>query len=159
MWRRIRDAFRGGHPWERAMQKGQQAFDAGRLEDAAQQFLTAVAEAESCDPPAEQRASALSFLAAVRLRQDAPVEAESAATQAIALWERIHGPDHLHVANLSNTLAEALRGQRRDADAEPHYRRALAIREAQADPDPSALSTALGNLSACYQTLGRAGDA
>ena len=58
-----------------------------------------------------------------------------------------------------NNLAELYRIQGRYAEAEPLYRRSLAIRERTLGPEHSSVATSLNNLAEVYRGQGRWEDA
>ena len=58
-----------------------------------------------------------------------------------------------------NNLAVLYSDQGRYADAEPLYKRALAIREKALGPDHPDVATSLNNLAALYNDQGRYADA
>ena len=58
-----------------------------------------------------------------------------------------------------NNLAELYRDQGRYAEAEPLYKRSLAIREKALGPDHPDVATALNNLAVLYEDQGRYADA
>jgi esterase/lipase superfamily enzyme/Tfp pilus assembly protein PilF len=86
-------------------------------------------------------------------------EAVPVAQQALALAEKLHGPDHPDVANSLNHLAALYGTQGRYADAEPLYRRSLAIREKALGPDHPDVARSLNNLAGLYDDEGRYADA
>ena len=73
--------------------------------------------------------------------------------------EKALGPDHPDVATSLNNLAELYQAQGRYADAEPLYKRALAIHEKALGPDHPDVATSLNNLAVLYQAQGRYADA
>ena len=58
-----------------------------------------------------------------------------------------------------NNLASLYRAQGRYADAEPLYKRSLAIREKTLGPDHPDVAVSLNNLALLYQAQGRYADA
>jgi CHAT domain-containing protein/tetratricopeptide (TPR) repeat protein len=60
---------------------------------------------------------------------DDPTAAEATARTALDLAETEYGAEHLVVANLHRLYGDALFNQKRYAEAEPHYRAAVAVRE------------------------------
>lgn len=82
-------------------------------------------------------------------------EAAALAERAVALAERLHGPDHPNVGTALNNLGLAYRRQGRNAEAEPVYLRFLAIREKTLGPDHPNVATALNNLAVVYKEQGR----
>ena len=63
------------------------------------------------------------------------------------------------VATELNNLAEAYRLQGRYAEAEPLYKRSLAIREKALGPEHPRVATTLNNLAVLYQAQGKYADA
>ena len=58
-----------------------------------------------------------------------------------------------------NNLAGSIRSQGRYADAEPLFKRSLAIREKALGPDHPDVAQSLNNLAELYQAQGRYADA
>ena len=71
----------------------------------------------------------------------------------------VRGPAHPDVASALNNLAELTNKQARYAEAEPLYRRALAIRQKALRPDDPDVATSYNNLAGFYALLGRYGEA
>ena len=79
-----------------------------------------------------------------------------------ARWRSIEkalGPEHPNVALSLNNLAGLYAHQGRYADAEPLYKRALAIREKALGPDHPDVAASLNNLAELYANQGRYADA
>ena len=85
-------------------------------------------------------------------------EANPLAERAVALAERLHGPDHPNVGTALNNLGLLYRAQERNAEAEPIYKRYLAIREKTLGPDHPNVATALNNIAVMYKAQGRYRD-
>jgi tetratricopeptide (TPR) repeat protein len=64
-------------------------------------------------------------------------------------------PDDPDVGQRLNNLAELYRAQGRYTEAEPLYKRAIAVREKALGPDHPDVGTALGGLAALYYSQGR----
>jgi tetratricopeptide (TPR) repeat protein len=86
-------------------------------------------------------------------------EALPLAVNAVALAERLHGPDHPNVGTALNNLGLLYRALERNAEAEPVYKRYLAIREKTLGPDHPNVATALNNLAVMYRAQGRYAEA
>src|SRR5262249_10268044 len=69
------------------------------------------------------------------------------------------GPDHEEVATNLDNLAVLYSRQGRDADSEPLFRRALAIKEKALGPDHPDVAVSLSNLAGTYDNKGRHADA
>jgi tetratricopeptide (TPR) repeat protein len=65
------------------------------------------------------------------------------------------GPDHPDVAQSVNNLADLYSAQGRYADAEPLYKRALAIFEKALGPDHPSVASALNNLASLHKSGGQ----
>jgi len=78
---------------------------------------------------------------------------------ALAMAERLHGPDHPEVATTLNNLAGLYESQGRYAEAEPLYKRSLAIAEKALGPDHPSVAATLNNLALLYQSQGRYAEA
>jgi tetratricopeptide (TPR) repeat protein len=73
--------------------------------------------------------------------------------------EKAFGPDHPEVAYSLNSLAGLYQDQRRYADAEALYKRALAIREKAVGPQHPEFAASLNDLADLYKDQGRYADA
>jgi len=84
-----------------------------------------------------------------------PVRAGRAALQALAGDpEKALGPEHPDVAQSLNNLAELYRSQGRYAQAEPLYKRSLAMLEKVLGPDHPDVANSLNNLALLYDSQG-----
>jgi CHAT domain-containing protein/Tfp pilus assembly protein PilF len=79
--------------------------------------------------------------------------------RALAIAEKISGPDDLNVAFLLDDLAGVYEEQGRYTDAEPLYRRSLSIREKVLGPDDPDLAVGLNNLANLCLYQGRHAEA
>ncbi len=86
-------------------------------------------------------------------------QAEPLFQQALAIYEKTRGPDHLEAANELNNLAYLYQNQGRYGEAEPLFQRALAIKEKTLDPEHPSTAITLDNLAQVYQHQGRYGEA
>jgi tetratricopeptide (TPR) repeat protein len=86
-------------------------------------------------------------------------EAVPLAERALALAERLHGPQNPVVAAALNTLAGLYVAQGRAGEAEPLYERTIATLEAVRGPDHPDVAIALNNLAGLYRNQGRYADA
>lgn len=85
------------------------------------------------------------------------VQAESLCRRGLVIYEQYFGPEHPNVAEALTTLGNTLRGPygrngRNEAEAEQLYRQALAIYEAQVEPERFHGITPMANLAILYQT-------
>jgi tetratricopeptide (TPR) repeat protein len=79
--------------------------------------------------------------------------------RALAIDERIFGPDHHDVAIGLNNLANLLQATNRLAEAEPLYRRALAIDERNFGPNHPDVAIRLNNLATLLYATNRLAEA
>jgi tetratricopeptide (TPR) repeat protein len=82
-------------------------------------------------------------------------QAEPLLQRALAIRERVLGPEHLDTATSLNNLAGLYWSQRQYAQAEPLYQRALTIDEKVYGPDHPDVATDLNNLARLYQDQGK----
>ena len=82
-------------------------------------------------------------------------EAEPPYQRALAIREKVLGPDHPDVAQSLNNLAALYHEQGKHATAEPLYQRALAIREKALGPEHPDVATCLNNLAELYRARGK----
>jgi tetratricopeptide (TPR) repeat protein len=100
-------------------------------------------------------ATALNNLGLLYYAQGRYQEAEPLYRRALALREKVLGPDHPDVATSLNNLAGLYDTQGRYKEAEPLYRRALALWEKVLGPEHPDVATALNNLGLLYYAQGR----
>ena len=81
-------------------------------------------------------------------------QAEPLCRQAVEVFERLLGPEHIRVAESLNHLAMLYQEQGRFAEAEPHYQRALAIREHVLGSEHPDVATTLKTLGGLYHAQG-----
>jgi tetratricopeptide (TPR) repeat protein len=79
--------------------------------------------------------------------------------RALALREKLLGPEHPDVAQSLNNLAVLYHAQGQYAKAEPLYQRALAIREQALGPAHPDTARSLNDLAALYHDMGAYGQA
>ncbi len=82
-------------------------------------------------------------------------EALPFAKRAVAIWERVFGPDDATLAAGLNNLAELYKAQGRYEKALPLYERALGIYEKALGPDHPEVAATLNNLAWVYSAQGR----
>jgi tetratricopeptide (TPR) repeat protein len=85
-------------------------------------------------------------------------EAQPLYERALAIQEKVLGPDHPDVAMSLNNLANLHRAQGRYVEARPLYERALAIREKALGPDHLDVAASLNNLGELNYKQGRYAD-
>jgi tetratricopeptide (TPR) repeat protein len=82
-------------------------------------------------------------------------QAESLYQRALAIREKVLGPEHPATAESLNSLAILYRTWGRYEQAEPLYQRALAIREKVLGPEHPNTATSLNNLALLYNNQGK----
>src|SRR6266566_5753021 len=86
-------------------------------------------------------------------------EAEPLYLRALAIREKIFGPDHNFTATSLNNLALLYRHLSRYGESELLYQRALSIREKVSAPDSPYTASSLNNLATLYRYQGRYSEA
>lgn len=97
-------------------------------------------------------------LALVWDKLNKPEMSEKAYREVIPIYEKAYNKDSLEVANAVNGLADLCRERGRLSEAEPLYRRAIAIREVKASGHPD-YGDSLAGLADVLRRLGRDADA
>jgi tetratricopeptide (TPR) repeat protein len=115
--------------WAARMRDAKEAYQAGDFAKAEVEIAAAVKVAESFGPQDDRLAQALGRQVMTYTVQEKYAAAEAPAKRAVETAEKINGPEHLNVARVLNDLAGICRSQGKLAEAEPLYRRALAIAE------------------------------
>ena len=85
--------------------------------------------------------------------------AEPLYQRALAIREKVLGPDHPSVATSLDNLALLYKSQGRYETAEPLYKRALAVFEKALGPDHPDVATSLENYAALLRKTGREDEA
>jgi tetratricopeptide (TPR) repeat protein len=80
-------------------------------------------------------------------------------SEALAIREKLLGPDHPDLAKSLNNLAQLYVEKGRLTEAEPLYRRGLAILEKSRGPDDPDVATIVDNLGNLYRAQGHYADA
>ena len=130
-----------GPSWEARMTSGEQAYREGRYVDAERAFQEALQDAERLgvnDPHVFWPATDLAELYYGRGRY---AEAEALARRALAIRERLLGPNDHDVAGSLAQLGNVLLARGNLAEAEQVQTRALAIVEKLLDPDTAEVAT------------------
>jgi tetratricopeptide (TPR) repeat protein len=107
----------------------------------------------------EALASCFAWFALLYRLQGRYAEAELRYLQALEIYQRQLGADHLEVATNLNNLALLYRLQGRYAEAEPCYLQALEIRQRQLGADHPDLAVSLNNLAKLYESQGHYAEA
>ncbi len=105
--------------WETAHKEGAKASDRGFYADAERHYLAARKAIES-EPPDRRLALTLNGLGLSNLRQRRYAEAEPLFKRALAVWEKLHGPEHLRVAVTLNNLAGLYKAHRANTARPSH---------------------------------------
>ncbi len=153
-------------PWQPLNDEVQSLYQQGQYARAvvvAQQALEVAEKAVGPNHP--DVATILSFLATLYEAQGQYAQAEPLAKRALAIREQVLGPNHPDVAKSLNNLATLYdlhneyvghttnRGM--STQAEPLYKRALAIWEQALGPNHLAVAAGLNNLAELYRHQGQ----
>jgi tetratricopeptide (TPR) repeat protein len=121
------------------------------------QLALALVSGDAVPPGAEERSSDL-LIAAGQYMQHALAayaQAKPLYERALAIYEKVLGPEHPHTAMSLNNLAILLQAQGDVAAARPLFERALAINEKGLGPEHPQTATSLSNLGRMLRDLGQ----
>ncbi|MEO8341244.1 MAG: tetratricopeptide repeat protein, partial [Nitrospirota bacterium] len=141
--------------WQTLTDAGTTARDQAQYEDAERLFLLARHEAEQFEPGDTRVAATLNHLGLVYHAQGQYGRAKPYYEQALALWERIHGTNHVDVASALNNLAEIYQEEGAFEQAEAAYLRSLTIGERALGRGHPELAIGFNNLARLYRKQGR----
>jgi len=127
--------------------------DQGRYLEA-ETFYKRALHIKEQEPESISLSSNLSNLANIYALQGRYIEAVPLSQKALAICEKIQGPEHPDVALRSNNLGGIYYHQDKFAEAESLFSRALAIYEQVLGPDHPLIAITLNNLAALYGTQG-----
>ncbi len=145
--------------WKKYNVQGSEAFQQARYAKAKKLYLAALQEAEKFGEQDPRLAISLNNLAALYDTRGKYVRAELLYRRALAIREKVLGPEHLDVATSLNNLAALYLGQGKYAEAEPLYQRALAIKEKTLGPEDPEVALILGNYATLLRVLNRRAEA
>ncbi len=132
-----------------------------RYAEAEAQFETALTALRKSPQPEHRMlvATVINNLAVVAQDQGRLALAETRLREALAIQEKVLGPESIAVGSYLGNLAEVHTRQGRYAEAETLMRRALQITERALGPDHADTATRLGNLATLLTYQGRADEA
>lgn len=133
--------------WSKCMSAGQRALQRKDYAAADKWFSAAVQQLDTGGAESLGLMRSLSSLAYVYQRENKLVEALPLRKRALAVAEKIGGPDHPEVAEALNGLAELYQAQGNYAEAAPLYERAIAIRQTRFGPNHAAVASSLNSLA------------
>ncbi|MBZ5712976.1 serine/threonine-protein kinase [Nannocystis pusilla] len=114
----------------------------------------AAAAIEPEDRLSTRRSEIVSTRAKIHEGKGDYAEAQALLERVLAMDEKLLGPEHPHVANTLNNLANVHWATRAYAEARPLYERALAIHEKTLGSDHPHLATTLNNLANIHLATG-----
>jgi tetratricopeptide (TPR) repeat protein/CHAT domain-containing protein len=145
--------------WESQNSAGEAAYQRGDYAEAEQHFAAALEIAEEFGADDPRVATSLNNQAVLYQTQGRYADAEPLFRRALAIREKVLGPEHPHVATSLNNLALLYHHQSRYAEAEPLFKRALVIWEKALGPEHPDVATSLNNLALLYHAQGRYAEA
>ncbi|MFO0730910.1 MAG: tetratricopeptide repeat protein [Nitrospiraceae bacterium] len=145
--------------WLMAMERGNAALRSGDYTHAEEQYIVARKEAETIDPGGKRLAETLGQLGEVNRDLGRFAEAEKVFQQALAIREKVYGPDHAETAASLTDLGELYRMQGLFTQSEALHQRAREIREKVFGADSSKVAESLNNIAVVYQEQRRYADA
>src|SRR3989442_4338583 len=148
-----------GSRWERHSADALQALLQGRYADAERLSVAALHEAESSGEADPRLAISLDNLAQIYMAEGKVAQAVPLYYRAIAISEKVLGPNHPYLAMTLHHLADLYSFQRKYSQAEPLYQRALAIYEMAVEPNQPYIAMTLKNYAALLQATNPADKA
>lgn len=136
----------------------QTLYDAGEYKKAEPIARQMVEIAEKSEKP-QTVVPYLGSLGAVYRRLGRYAEAEPLYKRALAIREKVLGPDHLSVAISLDDLGNLYKDLSQLTKAEEYQKRALAMREKALPPDHLDVARSLNNLAEVYRLQARLGEA
>ena len=115
--------------WQQIYDAGREAYERADYSRSQKMFAAAVKEAERFPDPDLRLARSLNNLAAAYAAQEKYAEAEPLYRRALAILEKVRGPDHPDVATALSNYAALLQATNRGAEAAKLEARATAIGE------------------------------
>jgi tetratricopeptide (TPR) repeat protein len=117
--------------------------------------LLAICEAEMADTGVDAERANLLFWSGNFLHGRAAYSAARPLLErALAIWEKVHGPEHRDMAPRLNNLAVLLKDQGDLSAARPLFERALVVYEKEYGPEHPDTATAIDNLASLAQSRG-----
>ena len=149
-------AFGQGTTWDHQIEAGRMAYSQAQYDEAAKLFSAALQEAEKSGPEDARVATSLMELGQTNAAQKRYGEAEPLYRRALAIREKVLGPDHLDVAKTLSSLASLFyRVQNYPERAEPLLKRALAILEKNLGPEDPEVAGMLNSLAGRLREQGK----
>jgi tetratricopeptide (TPR) repeat protein len=145
--------------WQANHDGGWQAYREGRLAEAERLLRAAETEARSFRANDPRLGTTLDHLSWVLCAEGKASEAEPLAKQALAVREKVLGPEHPDLVKSLNTLACLYGAEGKPAEAEPLYERCLALAEKTRGPGDLSVASVLDNLATVEHILGKKSEA
>lgn len=150
----------GGSAWESYRNAAIEAYEQGNNAEAERLFKNSLAEAEKQNGNDRRLASSLQLLGDFYLATARYPEASENGGRLLEVLTRNLGPDHPALAVPLRILAKAKQGERKYAEVEPLFRRALAALEKLAGADSSTdVASVCEELAGFYVTRQRYSEA
>ena len=143
---------------KRRVQAGQEAYSAGRLDEAVAEWSSALRSAQRLNVPEALRTALRNNLAGLHHSLGDNRRARRLYRDALVQAEKQHGAESAAVATVLNNMAEVERSAGDPAAAEPLFRRALAILERES-PRSGPLVSLLANTAECLRQMGKIEEA
>ena len=145
--------------WEKHNLAGRKARQLGRYAEAENSLRTALKLAEQFRNGEYIVGESLNNLAELYYAQGKYAEVQPLYQRALAIREKVLGPEHPNVATSLNNLAALYYAQGKYAEVEPLYQRALAILEKVLGPEHPHVAVSLNNLALLYHNQGKYAEA
>jgi tetratricopeptide (TPR) repeat protein len=145
--------------WQRCVEGAKAAYKQKDYARSGELLQTALREAEKFGADDPRLAITLHNLANLAATQGKTAEAEPLYRRALAILEKIRGPEHTQTAMARLGLADLLAAQGNDVEAEADYRGALRAFEKVLGPAHPIVLTTLERYAALLRRAGRTAEA
>ena len=145
--------------WQHDVEEAKVAYQQQDYSRCGQLLQKALREAEKFGADDPRVAVTLHNLGNLAATQGKTAEAEPLYRRALAILEKVRGPDHSQTAVARLGLADLLAAQGNDAEAEANYRAALRAFEKVLGPAHPIVATTLERYAALLRRAGRTAEA
>ncbi len=117
-------------PWQQLMAKAQEQLAIGKLEDAQNHALRALAVAESFAPDDRRQGMALELLSGILFQKKLYAFSEPFMCRLVEMYKRCLGPQHLDTGTVLHNVALMYHGWGKLEEADAYYLQAVKVKSA-----------------------------
>ncbi len=144
--------------WQDLNHRGEEAFHRGEYKEAESLFGQALAKSGGFEPDDPRIAETLNNLGNLYFNLDLYTEAENAIKRALAIREKVQGPNGELVADSLNDLGMIYLTEGKTSEAKSLIERALAIRQKILKPDDEDIASSLQSMASVNHKEGKLKD-